>query len=319
VVPPLPDASAHDEPVRAVAPVGRERRAQLWAAVAARLGPVYDPEAERLSATVGAVSLSVRLEGRGARGFYTVATLAWPGLGLELEVNNRRWSDFLSSIETGDVVFDGQFSLRAREARQARALLDAAVREALLAFAEVRVTDEGAVLAAPGAGQALRPFEDFVRHALATAVAIDAAIPRVPLPEALTTHASAWRAFAERLGGRLEPGRPWIHGGTYGMERVDVGTAWSHRGALESTVISMALDLPADASAAPVDPAMLPSRARALRGDRARGAARRAGAGRAAGAPARARGDPSTLEPLIDRMARLRRALRGGGEAGPFR
>lgn len=319
VVPPSGN-SWRDSPVHAVVPVGRERRAQVWAAAGARLGLIYDPETEHLSTKHGSVALSICLEERGAHGLYMVATLAWPGLGLDIEIADRRWSDFFTSVETGDAAFERQFRVRAREPAQARALLDASVRAALLGFPEARVDDQGATLAAPGTGQAPRPFEDFVRKAIATAMAFDAAIARVPPPAEMASHAEAWRAFAGRLGGRFEPGRIWIHGGTYGMERVDIGTVWNRRGALESTVISMTLEGPAGSHAAGFDPASLPERAQALYQEIAREALRVEIEENAlrVGLPAPLT-NPSALEPLLDRMARLCRALRGESERGPFR
>src|SRR5260221_4485532 len=111
----------------------------------------------------------------------------------------------------------------------------------------------------------------------------------------------------------------WIPRGTHGMERGGIGTQWTRSGEFEATMIRMTLDPPL---AAPVDPEdtmnKLTASARALARSVAEGT-RSAHFGPEAieieiAHPVE---NPATLEPLLDRMARLAQVLRGGDEAGP--
>ncbi len=75
-----------------VAPVGRERRAIVWAGVAERLGLQNDPEHETMRTALGAASLVVNLLQSGDA-TSTVARFSWPSLGLDLRVSERSWSE----------------------------------------------------------------------------------------------------------------------------------------------------------------------------------------------------------------------------------
>ena len=138
---------------RWVAPVGRERRALIWAAVADKYGMVNDAEDERMTASIGAIAVVVQLEQRGTNGLYSTATMRWPSLGIDLHVELRSLADlFVREVDVGQSDAARRLVVRAREAAQARAVLSDEALAALSTFAEVRVDDEGATVASRGGG-----------------------------------------------------------------------------------------------------------------------------------------------------------------------
>lgn len=211
-----------------VAPLGNERRALVWARVAARCG--LEVAGEKLSCRRGAVALEFTVELRGNR-LHGVATLRWPAAGLGVRVSERRWSDALAtSAPTGDARFDERFVVQGRDAAQVRALLSDAVRGALLAFERVTFDDRGAQLASPGNGTTDEELEPRVRAAVTAADALDAALRTVPAPAPLEPHRAAWAAHAERLGGTFCAGDFSIRGARYREHEVELLTCFDDEG-----------------------------------------------------------------------------------------
>ena len=137
--------------------------------------------------------------------------------------------------------------------------------------------------------------------------------PRIPPPPELAPHEAAWRAFADRLGGRFEPGRGAILDGTVGLERVEIATLWTDD-ALDATELRVPLGTR-------IDPAAVSPSARSL------AASLEDAPGRkltitddtlALRLPALVP-DPTELDPLLESLVRLAQAVRGRGAAGPFR
>lgn len=229
-------APAARAPAEAGAPMGRERRAMVWAEVAERTGLRSQSEAERMTGQEGQVALALHLELRGEQ-LYSVATLAWPALGLDVDVADRRWTDaFRDGAQLGDEEFDRRLTARGREPSQVRALLRPDVRAALLTFERIALDDEGAVLASPGNGYTVAELEAFVREALAAARVLSQAVHRLPAPMGLEPHREAWAAFAQTVGGRFEPGGFAIRGARYKDASVELVTRFDEAGAPVASV-----------------------------------------------------------------------------------
>ncbi|WP_394832957.1 hypothetical protein LVJ94_41295 [Pendulispora rubella] len=229
-----------------VAPVGKERRAEVWSAVAQEHALVCDAENERMTGSFEAASLEIALEQRTAGGLHAVARVSWASLGLDLHIDPRRWSDILrpNTVEFETADFDEDYVTTARNSEQLRSWLSPEMVESIGHFDEVNVDDRGAVLVkrmlvistAPAA------LSLFVARAVHVARRFGTAHAHVPPAPEMAAHAPAWRAFAERFGGRLECGRMWIHEATLGMERFSIGTDWT--GQPPSTLVRLAIDPP---------------------------------------------------------------------------
>lgn len=324
VRPPLhvsPRASAPRSKRGWVAPVGRERRAIVWQRASQRALLVSDPEAERMYGTRGGISIEIRTEQRHAD-FWLVAKLAWPSLGLDLDIGERRWTDVLSLdvVKSGNAKADARFAAHAREHLQARSVVTPELMIALLRFEDVKLDDSSATLASRGTSHATEPVEAFVAAVLHASDAIAAAGERVPPPVMLAPHVVAWRAFAERLRGRLELGRMHVHDGVIGTDRVTVGTEWTRSGALVGTRIRVVVDPPLDAPPASRDDVEVSPAAR----DAWRDLAARAHVVRVERDAVLVElegklADPLEVMPIVELAVSLRRALAGLEGAGPFR
>jgi hypothetical protein len=313
----VPGASRARRPTPVAIPaVGRERHAQILARVGRGLGLQLDPESVELRGERGAVGVRIAAETRPDGALATVAHLVWPPLGMRFSVAPRTWTDLLSThaVASGVAAFDRRYQARGRFAEQVRALLDAELCALLLGFDEATITDEGATLLAARALVEEGPLADFAGRAARVTGALDAAFARVPLPPALAGGADAWRALAERLGGRFEPGRGAIHEGTLGLERVQIVTEWDDDGELQATIVRVALD-------PRVDPETISPAARALAESLAESAGGRVTieADAVTLSIARAIVDPGAIEPALDGLARLAHAVRHRVGASPFR
>ena len=302
-----------------VAPVGRERRALVWADVASRMHLENDAEAERMTAHVGPIAIAITLEQRGDAGLSHVATLRWARLGIALTLTERRWVDAFA----GDVLavagpFGERFSVRSADRAQSSAVFDEDVRNSLLAFEEVAADDEGAVFASPGSAHSVTELSSFVEQVLAAARALAQGIARIPPPASMAPFVAAWIAFAERHEGRFEIGRVYVHDATVDRARVDVGTRHTNKRELEATLVRVhlpsplprALDAESDVSTdVRARIASLNGQCRALTVGPDAIEAR---------LPAPLE-DPEALVPLLESMAALGRALRGERDGGPYR
>jgi hypothetical protein len=294
--------------------VGRDRRAQSFRRVAERLGLSYDAEYEEIAGATGDVGLRVAVETRPDGAIATVAHLAWPPLGMDLHVTPSTWKDLFSrEVEVGLKTFDDRFHVHSRFPEQAQALFLPDLCEMLLMFDEVEIDDAGATLLAHVALADEAPLADFVARASQTARIFTAGCARIPLPRPLAASAGAWQAYAQRIGGRFEPGRGAIDDATFGQERVEIATEWSEGGDFQRTLVRMPLGVR-------VDPEAISQAARALAAS-----LEQSGASVAITEDALSLAlpqlvpDPQALEPSLEGLTRLAHAVRGRGAAGPFR
>ncbi len=300
-----------------VPPVGKERRALVWAEVATRAGLVNDAERERMTSkrtdASGGGELAITLEHRGKDGLWTVASLRWPRLGIELSVGERKWLDWKKAVDLDDASFAERLLARGREDAQVHAFLDAQTRRTLLGFTQVTVDDEGCMLASPGTAHEFTDLLAFVTRAVDAFHQLVGRAGKIPPPARFAASIDAWQRFAREHGGRLELGRPYIHDATWDREPMELGTRWIDG---EPSATLARFRLPPDLADTADLASLLQTKAAELQ--------------IAANAPRIVRGhleatfaaplaDPSVLGPELDRLAVLARALRGEREGGPYR
>ena len=306
---------------RWVAPVGRERRALIWATVAEKRGMINDAEQEKMTASIGPVALVVHLEQRGVDGLFSIATLRWPHLGMELHAEQRSWTDVLSvgTVDLGQSDGARRVTARAREAAQARAVLADDVLAALATFDEVRVDDERATVTSRGGAQTVPQLDAFVSRAILLAQTFAAAVARVPAPAKMAGFVRAWEALAQRLGGRFDRGAMGIREARLGTESIEIVTEWSRRGEIEGTVVRVLLSPPLDHALDLTSPE-LSREARDLAAAIATDVRKvRFGPDALEALVEGPLEDPTSVEPLLEKLARLARSARGAPAAGPFR
>jgi hypothetical protein len=225
ILPPAGDEAKSSRRADRAAPVGHERRALIWNELARRHG-LHAHGDERLRGQLDEVTFELRPESHEA-GVWAIAELSWPKLGLDLRVAEKKWLDKLVGEDLAlERAFSARFSSAARERAQAVALLDGAVRGALLALERVALDDGGCVLAAPGAAFDLEALDAFATRTKQVAAALARAFSKIPAPAAMAAHAAAWREYAAENGGRFEPGRVFVHDATLEGERFDLGTLY---------------------------------------------------------------------------------------------
>ncbi|HVH46395.1 MAG TPA: hypothetical protein VM925_28835, partial [Labilithrix sp.] len=163
-----------------IAPVGHERKMLVWHKVAMRTGLVTDPEVTRMIGRRGVVTIAIETERRDGD-YWLVANLGWPSLGLDLQLNDRRWTDALAGnvLKSGDGEMDGRFRAHAREHLQAKAIVNPAVLGALTCFEEVKIEDAGGHVAVRGISHGSERLDAFVRNVLSFAKIFDEVAERV--------------------------------------------------------------------------------------------------------------------------------------------
>lgn len=315
---------AHGREQGRVAPVGLQRAMMVWHDVAARSGLTSDPEAHRMFGRVGDVTVEVFPESRDD--YWLVAKLAWPSLGLDLEVTERSWSDALAVdvVKSGDANLDARLCVHAREHAQAKVLATPEVLGWIKGFAAVTIEDTGARLAVRGAAQVRETLETFVGGVLAAASILDDVRKKIPPPILFADDVPAWEALAARIRGRLELGRMWIHKAQVGTSTVDIGTVWARGGLLLGSTVIVAMDPPLDpVPAGTDDPALSPAARDLWRELTTEGKGKvKSVQVEAAAITLELEGqlaDPHTAMPLVEHAVSLHRALVGNVAAGPFR
>jgi hypothetical protein len=299
--------------VRRVPPVGRERRALVWAAVAEEAGLDNDVDSERMSVHVGPVRVTFLVQQVGDGANDTVGTLIWPALGMELDVKSH----------------EGSWVPNGRHRGQVAALMTPDIQQALRSFEDVRVDDRGAYVRAPGVTHSIELLRGFVGSVLSVARLFAAKMDKLPMPPQVAPYRGAWTAFAERISGKLEPGRPWIHDGVHGMDRIELGIGWD-AAKRPRTVLRTILDSARDPLTNQIDPAAQSARAGARAGASARvlelmgelesrGESLRVDAEAIVLEKPGVLADPSDADPDFELMSRLARVLRGDLGHGPFR
>jgi hypothetical protein len=307
---------------RWVAPVGRERRALLWAAVAEQRGLVNDAASESMSATIDAVALEVRLEQRGIDGVYALAKFRWPDLGIGLHVEPRRWTDVVARagiVSLGTEAAAKKFTAHAREAAQAQALLGGGALGLLAKYDESRVDDEGASVARRGAAQSRAQLDAFVAHSVTTAQALARGLRRVPPPALMAKSVPAWEAFAQRLGGRLDRGPMAIRAATFGAQPVEIETLWAEGAEVVGTAVRVPLSPPLERELDPEAPDLSREAKDQMTSIAAEARDTHLGPGALEALVPGPLDDPASVELLLERLVRLARAVRGVGSGGPFR
>ncbi|MGZ3449102.1 MAG: sporulation protein [Polyangiales bacterium] len=168
--------------VAAAPPVGRERRARVWAAAAQSLGLESNAEQEEMRTSFGAANVILRLEHREGIGMQAVADLSWAALASEIEVRERRWTDAFSGKEVslGEGPFGKRFHVSAVDEALPEIVLEENVRKLLLECAEVQIDDEGASICAPTSVQSAEALAFDLVSLLAAARALGEAVARAP-------------------------------------------------------------------------------------------------------------------------------------------
>jgi len=189
----------------------------------------------------------------------------------------------------------------------------------LAKFDEARVDDEGATVASLGKAQTVPHLDAFVSRAISTANAFARSIARLPPPDRMKRMVPAWQAFAERLGGRLDLGPMAIRAAALGAETVEVETLWSRKGEVEGTAVRVLLSPPLER---PLDLESPETSREACELATAVAAEARGthfgpdSLEALTGGPLQ---DPAVIEPVLEKLSRLARAIRGIASAGPFR
>ena len=303
LVPPATAAAGPKDPRRWVAPVGRERRALTWATVVLR------PEGD----------LGHSLQERGAQGLHALATLRWPDLGIDLQVEPRSLTDlFVREVDLGPSDAARRVTVRAREDAQARAVLGDAL-EALATLREVHLDDEGGTLAAPGGAPTVAQLEAFVTAAVAATRALAFGVTRVPPPQAMAKSLAAWEAFAQGHGARLVVGSMRIRDVRLGTEVAEIATLWQGALEVEGTAVRVPMSPPLDAPLDLDSPALSQEARDLARVITAEARSVRLGPDALEALVAGPLEDPASVEPLLEKLAMLARAVRGALATGPYR
>ncbi len=193
-------------------PVGRDRQRAVWAAAIERASaagldaPQFDPVRERATFRVSGIDVAIAEEQRESLGPCLVASLDWPSIGLGLRVAERRWTDFGGSPEGVHAALAKRFSVRTRDARQVRGLLDEGLFKALAQFKEAALDDDGAVVLRKGGVNQLAGLERVLAAVRALAETLAVRFGSIPAPQPLEGSMDAWRRFASERGARVRPG-----------------------------------------------------------------------------------------------------------------
>jgi hypothetical protein len=304
---------------RRAAPVGRQRLARLWAVVAQRTGLAYDDPTATMIASRGAVSITIAREAfEGTLG--TVAVYRYPHLGLDVRLGERGFFDALTrhfSLRNDQA--DKRFIVTGREHAQLEKFFDPELVRYLLTATRVELDDDQCRIHVPGAASSASTLEAVARAAIAVMEVLDVAMKRIPPPLVMVDCVPAWRAFADRAGGRLELGRLFIHDASIGGFRFEVGTVFEPDSPKpRGTVVRVPIEPPLDHAPSVDDPSLS-----AVARDALKSLASEPGFH----ADTSELGmwidgvtpDPATLTPKIEGMLSVLRALRGAVAAGPFR
>ncbi|MEP7121377.1 MAG: hypothetical protein ABJE95_10725 [Byssovorax sp.] len=315
-----PDAPADSARLRRVPPIGRDRRALVWAEAARLRGLVNDVNDERMTLDLGdGAALAITLEQRKEGGLFYTAAVTWPRLGLDFGVTERRWMD---AWTTGEITLETQgfhdrFTVRGREPAQVLAFLDEASARAILLFDEAAIGDEGATLVAAGTAQSVDDLDAFVTRAVVAAKTLAQGAGRIPPPASMATFVPAWRAFAGALGGRLALGNMAIHDAAFDQTPIQITTKWPEKSEAPLTLLRVPITLrdAPETALATLDPG-----SRALVEDLKTQAQELRITAEAITATLPAPlADPASIEPLLIGLSRLARALSGLSERGPYR
>lgn len=307
------DAPARDAPLPAV---GRDRRAAVWAELAAAHGLVHDPDGDVMRGRDGDVAFTLTTRS-SADGPCIVVRVDWPSLGVDLDVRPSRWLDAITQgagVPLSVEALHKRVRARGREARQVTAFLRDEVQRALLVFTELTVTDDGATLTVSGDGTDARDVDALVRQVRALVGAVRRAHAEVPVPAAAEPVADAWRAYGAARSARFEAGRVYLHDARVGADVASLGLAWDAEAKHPTTTARVTLDPPVpdvDLAAPSVKPT--------VDGLQRDGAVVTATPDAITWERPGLTDDPRALDATLDALVSVARALQGRTQSGPFR
>lgn len=232
--------------------VGRARNLAVWreAVQQVRIPGAelvrFDPEAAQVVFSVRGLRVVAREETRDDLPCL-VAEIAYPPLGLDLRVAERRWTDLGARVAGVDESLQQRFTVRAREAAQAAALLDPSLGAMLSAFDEAALDDAQATVARAGGVFQLSGLQRFLLQVQSLASALADASARVPPPSAVASSLDAWRAFALARGASLRVGDLSLHGWVVKGVPLRLSRRWS---GAPPRGVSLEADLPEGADLA---------------------------------------------------------------------
>ncbi|MFO0625794.1 MAG: hypothetical protein U0325_09285 [Polyangiales bacterium] len=310
-IPLLVAPGAGDVQSAAVPMVGRARNLAVWQQAVQQVSIPgaslvrFEPEQGQVVFSVHGLKVIAREETRDDSPCL-VAEVSLPGLGIGLRVAERRWTDLGARLPEVDGFFQQRFTVKAREAGQAVAVLDASLRESLARFDEAAMDDDHAVLTRAGGVFQLEGLQRFLLDVQVVAATLAAAVVRVPPPAALADRARAFADFATARGATLRVGDLTLHG--WSVKGIVLRTAlrWE-KGAIVGMALGVSLPEGADASrweAALREGLSLPAEVREG----------------VAWVGWEVPQDPASLMPIAERVAEVALSLqRSGGDAGPYR
>jgi len=325
----VPGAPAALRPGGRYHPVGRDRFAQVWTSVAAKLGMTLDDDGRTLRMSSERASVIVRGTYDG-KAYALRVELAWPTLGIDLHVTARSWADLVTAAWIPpSAKAREKLVIRAREPEQLAALFDAPLLDVLAAYTGVSMDDHHATLSLPVPGTNAAELEQACVSALGLLARVVRWPTLVPPPRTMSSALDAWREFARRTSGTLEVGSLSATDCSLGVDRFSIETFWIGTDQPLATVVTFPLDPPLDAypgedavasSDAPLRLVSLTDEASTVY-DAVRTVApnlevtRSRVSWRAPGAVP----DPAVLLPSLELTARLVRALRHRATLGPYR
>lgn len=314
---PLPGAPLPERMHRAL-PVGRQRLARLWSIVAQRAGVSYDEESGAMMAARGPVTMTIAREiFEGTLGI--VAHFHYPHLGLDLKLDERTMIDVFARKRWDAPPWLRRYTVQGREAAQLDAFFDEAIGQYLARATRAEMDDDDAHVHVAGAASSASALETVARDALAFLDVLAAALARIPVPENARAIEAAWRDFAASTSGRFEPGRVFVHDASFGGFRFEAGIVWQpddHEPL--GTVLRVPIEPPLARAPDPEDPA-LSAVAREMLKTLSATPGFHADENEMGVFTHGVTADPKTLEPTLEAMVAVLRALRGSVAAGPFR
>ncbi len=223
-------------------PVGTERWRQAWQELATARGLELSAGALELRGQLHGLEARVRQVTRRRRGLE--ATLAWRSWGFGLRVAKRRIG------RSGAIRFDDHpevdaLAIDADLPERARALLGLELRRALLGaleVARVQLDDGGLELRSPAAAQDTVALAALLDALARVAKEIAAAVEAMPPPPHMDAAARAWRAFAERRGGRFFAGAMRLEGTHVDGADFDVESILDARSVIMATLLRLRVD-----------------------------------------------------------------------------
>jgi hypothetical protein len=229
-------------PGASAVPVGTARWRQAWNDQGAARG---------LALSAGALELRGQLHGLSARVCQPTrersgleASLAWRSWGFGLRVLKRRLGRG-GAVRFHDHPEMDAFAIDAELPERARTLLGLELRQALLGaleVARVELDDSGLTLRSPGAAQDAEALAALLQVLERSAKELAAAALAMPPPPEMEAAAVAWRAFAQRRGGRFFAGGLRLEGTHVGGADFDLESVLDPRSVVMATLLRLRAD-----------------------------------------------------------------------------